>query len=140
MDIGEGDKTMQLKFNNSSINDIFKTKNILFLCFACKKYLHGNANDSYEHKCDETQSNGLKECMSITINALYYFESTDHTSSSIRFPDSPSLRSSMLDFSSIRLRSGYQDLNAEKYHRFVTSTPKEIDYEHDLNSFVGLVF
>lgn len=135
MDIGEGDKTVQLKFNNSSSNDIFKTKNILFLCFACKKYLHGNANDSYEHKCDGTQNNGLKECMSITINALFYFESTDLTSSSIQFPESPSLRSSMFNYSTIRRPLESED--TEKLHRFVTSTPKEINCVDALNSFVG---
>lgn len=122
---------------HESVGDLFNTKKILFVCLTCKKYIHGNSNDCYDHVCNSDEKNSIKDCMQITINALFYHEPANFTDSSIRLPDSPSLRSSMMDLSSI-LNDPERE-NSSTLRQFLTSTPKEINYKKELESFDRLV-
>lgn len=100
-------------------------KKFVFMCFICKKYIQGSSSDLYDHVCDNnrTENNDLIRCMRVVINALYETGFTDISTSTINFPESPSLRSSRLELSSIPASSPCND----GLHRFVTSTPKEAD-------------
>lgn len=104
--------------------DLNRQKKILFLCFECKTYTCGSSTDSYEHVCasgsKQKNDNGLTNCMHITINALFYNDPEDLTTSSMNLPQSPSLRSSMMQLSPIRGNSYYE----QSLHDFLTSTPK----------------
>lgn len=117
------DETCDIKTDSVALND---KKKLLFVCFPCKKYMWGSENDSYNHICgsNNPENGDLLQCMRIVINALFYAEPTNFSTSTFDLQNSPSLRSSKFDMSSIVGNSIFE----EKMHRFVTSTPKVSDF------------